>query len=71
MFRDDILIMLRLYYTNCLPTSLNDKIQKWMIMKGYELEKEKASFDFWENLKSENDEDVYSAFDKVKKIIWK
>lgn len=61
--------IIREYLSNRFSPEMEERIQKWIIQENGSAEKEKASFEYWNELNIEANSDTYSALKRTNKKI--
>lgn len=65
MKQSNISRIFKRFLSHRFPSQTEERVQKWIIKDEYNEEKERASFEYWNELKSEINSDTYSALDRV------
>lgn len=69
METNNISKIIRRYLSNRFPKKTEERVQRWIIAEKNVKEKEEASLEYWNELKTEIDTNTYSALERVNRRI--
>lgn len=67
--KNNIFSIIKRFLSHRFPSQTEERVQQWIIKDEYSEEKERASFEYWNELKNEVNPDTYSALERVNERI--